>query len=125
MITLYNSFPWPLFLLLAFGFGFYLLQYYLRNFFKHTAISAIGMILIGSTSFLIGILKINTEFQLNISEKYIREFIVFLLPIGITLTIIGAFIYNKGNGQRTKMLILCSTIIIAFFIYLLLLLKFY
>ncbi|MNN15586.1 hypothetical protein D3C81_1286950 [compost metagenome] len=125
MFTLYNSLPLPLFLLVSIGSGLCLIYYYSRNFLKHTALSAIGMIILGTVGLLIGLLKIITEFQLSIAENRVKGAIVFLLPIAVLFIIIGSLIYNKGNRKRLKMLIYCSIIIFVFFIYILLLLIFY
>lgn len=125
MNTFYNSLPWPLFLLISFGSGLFIFLYYSKNFFKHTVFSAVGMILIGVSALLVGLLRTNTEFQFHLSEKHIYTIVYCLVPTGAILNIIGAFIYNIGNRKRRKILVLCSAFIVLFMFYIFMLLIFY
>lgn len=109
MISFYNSLPWPVYLLVSFGVGILLIQYFSRNIREYTIPFSIGIILMSCSSIFAGIVRVfyllGIQWNLNIVES---------LPlfgfIGLPLIFVGGYLKTKDDPEKRRIILFSITI---------------
>ncbi|MFS1512791.1 hypothetical protein VQL36_10180 [Chengkuizengella sp. SCS-71B] len=105
MSFLFNSMPLPLYLLIAWGGAIGLSTYFLKNTHKYNKIMLLGILLLSSSSFFVGILRIISSLELFQKYKEKIEILAILGFLGIPFFMIGSYIQVKDDPEKRKIVI--------------------
>lgn len=108
MIHLLRSLPWPVFLFISIIVATLIITHFISVRLRYSKFTVFGIILIGLSSFFVGILRI---FELrNVDERHYQLIKYFPLIgfLGLGLLLIGGFKRGRDNPQVFRLVIIAG-----------------
>ncbi|RJG21451.1 hypothetical protein [Paenibacillus thiaminolyticus] len=113
----FSYLPWPLYVILLFGMGLYIIVFAMKGIRNYPRDFSIGLVLLATGCILIAINK--TIESLNINNSKIWQIDLVAIPLGVVSIVFifaGAYKGTKHDPEKHKVVRICIYSIIGTFV---------